>query len=162
MANGLNERQKKFAEEYVICLNASEAARRAGYQGEDESIWVTASRLLRNAKVRAHVDKLLSEQSASRAEIIGRLTSIARSDMGDFIDPATLTVNMRQAKENGLTHLVKKIKQTIISQDDRQTEIFEFELHDAQTALVHLGKVHGIFNEKTELSGEVTIKIVRE
>ena len=43
-------RQRRFVEAFFTSRTATEAARRAGYK-DGSSIWVTASRLLRNAKV---------------------------------------------------------------------------------------------------------------
>lgn len=66
----LNHRQQKFADLYEG--NATEAARRAGYEGSDQTLATTGSRLLRVAEVRAAIDaRLLGENArriASRAE----------------------------------------------------------------------------------------------
>mgnify|MGYP003444099325 CR=1 FL=1 len=52
----LTPRQEQFVENYVLCDNATEAARRAGY-GE-RGAGVTATRLLKNANVLAAIDVL--------------------------------------------------------------------------------------------------------
>lgn len=52
--NKLTPRQEQFVENYVLCGNATEAARRAGY-GE-RGAGVTATRLLKNASVLAAID----------------------------------------------------------------------------------------------------------
>lgn len=52
----LTPRQEQFVENYVLCGNATEAARRAGY-GE-RGAGVTATRLLKNANVLAAIDVL--------------------------------------------------------------------------------------------------------
>ena len=54
--NKLTPRQEQFVENYVLCGNATEAARRAGY-GE-RGAGVTATRLLKNANVLAAIDVL--------------------------------------------------------------------------------------------------------
>lgn len=60
------DKHKRFAEEYVVDCNGTQAAIRAGYSRKTSS--VQASRLLRNAKVRAAIDSLLAE-SAKRSEL---------------------------------------------------------------------------------------------
>ena len=52
----LTPRQEQFVENYILCGNATEAARRAGY-GE-RGAGVTETRLLKNANVLAAIDVL--------------------------------------------------------------------------------------------------------
>lgn len=151
----LTGKQKAFADHYVATLNATEAARRAGYKGKDDnSLSQIGYENLRKPEIRAYIDELLDAQNMSTQEVIGRLVAQGRSDIGDFIDPATMTLNLRYAQERGISHLIKKIKQTIITTDEQQTEIFEFELYDAQKALEHLGKAKNLFGQKVELTGK--------
>jgi hypothetical protein len=37
---------------------------------------------------------------------------------------------------------------------------WSFEMYDAQAALVHIGKHHGLFVDRQEQSGDVTLRIV--
>lgn len=55
----LTELQRRFVEAYMGAAkgNATEAARIAGYKGDDKSLAATASRLLRNVKVLAAIDE---------------------------------------------------------------------------------------------------------
>jgi len=161
MASKLTGKQKAFVDAYAQTLNATESARRAGYAGDDNTLAVIGHGNLRNHKIQSAIDELLRGQSLSRDEVLGRLSAHARGDIGDFIDPATLTLDIKKAKEAGITHLIKKIKQTITivtdkDGEERQTEIFEFELHDPQKALVHLGKAYAMFTDKVAHEGEVT------
>jgi phage terminase small subunit len=50
-------KMQAFIEQYFIChFNGTKAAKAAGYEGDDATLAVTASRLLRNAKVRTAID----------------------------------------------------------------------------------------------------------
>ncbi|MGA8036478.1 MAG: terminase small subunit [Candidatus Acidiferrales bacterium] len=60
------EKRKRFAEEYAVDCNGTQAAVRAGYSPKTAS--AQASRLLRNAKVRAAIEGLLAEETR-RAEL---------------------------------------------------------------------------------------------
>lgn len=51
----LTPKQKRFCEEYLIDLNATQAAIRAGYSPKTAE--QTASRLLRNVKVQEYIAK---------------------------------------------------------------------------------------------------------
>ena len=57
----LSDKQDRFAREYVVDLNATQAAIRAGYA--ENSAHVTGSRLLSNAKVFARINQLKTEQA---------------------------------------------------------------------------------------------------
>ena len=71
----LTPRQEQFVENYVLCGNATEAARRAGY-GE-RGAGVTATRLLKNANVLAAIDVLRAANAErfalSREAVIAEL-----------------------------------------------------------------------------------------
>ena len=64
--SNLNEKQKRFADEYLIDLNATQAAIRAGYS--PRSAAEQASRLLKNVKVRAYIDERMDENTRYRRE----------------------------------------------------------------------------------------------
>lgn len=59
----LTPKQKRFCEEYLIDLNATQAAIRAGYSPKTAE--QTASRLLRNVKVQEYIAKRQKELSRS-------------------------------------------------------------------------------------------------
>lgn len=79
----LTEKQKKFAEEYVIDLNATQAAIRAGYS--KNSAQEQSSRLLSNVMVLAYVKELREkqqEQSMLDARwVLERLTQVVDRSM---------------------------------------------------------------------------------
>lgn len=74
----LNDKQKAFAEEYVIDMNASRSALAVGYTPRH------AYRLLALDDVRAYMDwlndSLRSDRVARKQEVMERLTKIARGD----------------------------------------------------------------------------------
>ena len=87
----MTEKQKKFAEEYLIDLNATRAYK-AAYPNvkKDAAASASASQLLRNPKVRAYIDERLdeihSEKTADAQEVIEYLTSVLRGEsMSDEI-----------------------------------------------------------------------------
>lgn len=67
-SNGLNARQARFVDEYLIDLNATAAYQRAGYSGSGNVAEAAASRLLSNVKVRAAI-AAAQEKRAQRTEI---------------------------------------------------------------------------------------------
>ncbi len=140
---GLTNKRRVFIEEYLQCWNATEAARRAGYKKPRQM----GSRLLSIVDIRQEVDKRIEEKAMSADEVLERLAEHARSDIDDCLttDHGVVMVDWEKLKAKGLTHLVKKFKQT-------KTGI-EVEFYDAQSALVHLGKHHKLFVDRTEITG---------
>ena len=85
MENGMTEKQKIFADEYIICLNATRAYKKA-YPNvkKDEVARANGSRLLTNANVKAYIDeqleKLHSERVADQQEVMEYLTAVMRGE----------------------------------------------------------------------------------
>jgi phage terminase small subunit len=81
----LNERQKAFADHYIECGNASEAARRAGYKAENAD--VTGPRLLGNVGISSYIDERLKAASekriASADEVLEFFSAVMRGEVKD-------------------------------------------------------------------------------
>ena len=79
----MTEKQKIFADEYIIDLNATRAYK-AAYPSvkKDNVASAAASRMLGNVKVKAYIDeqleKLKSERVADQQEVLEFLTSVMR------------------------------------------------------------------------------------
>lgn len=150
---GLSNKQRAFIEEYLKDFNATQAAIRAGYS--ERSAGVIGSQNLKKLNISEEIKRRIEEKTMSANEVLIRLADIARSDMGDFLrfiegikDPY---LDLEGAKEKGLLKLVKKFK---YNSDGRP----EIELYDAHSALVDIGKAHGLFSDRIELTGDITIK----
>jgi phage terminase small subunit len=156
----LTKKRRVFVEEYLQCWNATEAAKRAGYS--ERTARQQGSRLLTNVDISEEIKKRIGENAMSADEVLVRLGDMARGDIGDFTDIESMSFNtsLKKAKELGLTHLIKKVKQrTTITQkkdgDEEENHWIELELYDAQAALVHLGKHHGIFKDGSKVNVNV-------
>lgn len=152
MAN-LTTLQRKFINEYLLCGNATEAASRAGYKGDRETLAVTGHRTLRNAKVSAEIEARMKEHAMSANEVLFRLTQHGRSDLRDFMD-----LSVGELKEHPSAQVIKKLKhkkRTIIPKqkdaDPIVEETIEIELYDAQSALEKLGRYHELFVNRTKV-----------
>jgi phage terminase small subunit len=137
-----------FIAHYCDCWNGAEAARRAGYA--EKSANVEGARLLANASISAAIKEHI-DQIMPAGEVLQRLADHARTDMDDFTDAETATLNLGKAKRAGKMHLIKKFSRT---ETDKSTHV-SIELHDAQSALEKLGKYHGLFRDRVEHSGRV-------
>lgn len=156
MAFRWTNKKRAFIEFYLIYWNASKAAREAGYS--KKTAYAIGHKLLKEAEIKAEIQRRLTELQASADEVIQRLSDQARSDIGDFMDIGSMgfSLDLNKAKELGLTHLIKKVKQrttTTLHKDGTEEERhwIEVELYDAQAALVHLGRHHKLFTDRLEL-----------
>lgn len=87
MVAELTDRQRRFVEQYLVDLNATQAAIRAGYSPKTAN--EQGARLLANVSVRAEVQRAQNERSA-RTEItqdmvLQRWWEIATADVNDLI-----------------------------------------------------------------------------
>ncbi|MBP3272596.1 MAG: terminase small subunit [Ruminococcus sp.] len=78
----LTEKQKRFCEEYLIDLNATQAAIRAGYK--EKTAYAQGQRLLKKVEAQEYLQELMNERS-KRTEItadrvLRELAAIAFSD----------------------------------------------------------------------------------
>lgn len=156
----LKARHRLFADYIASGYTQTDAARLAGYKGDDGTLASTGSKLVRNPKIKAYLEKVLAEKRASASEILGGLALIARASMADFLDipdeaDRDVVVNLRKAAERGQLAALKKFKQvTKKSLDAEGTEhsvtITEIELHDPLRARKMLIDVLGLAKHPEE------------
>lgn len=73
----LNDKQRRFVEEYLIDLNATAAYKRAGYTAKGNAAEVNAARLLRNAQVASEIKIAMDK----RSEKVGRTAEDVLRDL---------------------------------------------------------------------------------
>lgn len=128
----LTIKQKKFADEYIISGNASEAAIKAGYKNE-----VSGRENLQKPTIKNYIDERMKELEqeaiANQTEVLKFLTSIMRGE---------------------------QTEQTLISdgseQGQRITNI-EVSAKDRIKAAELLGKRYGSWTDKVDLSSDLTL-----
>lgn len=84
----ITPRQERFCEEYVVDLNGTQAAIRAGYA--EKGAHTEAGRMLRNAAVRNYIEELQTGRRRVREiradRILDTLEAIAYGDVSCFFD----------------------------------------------------------------------------
>jgi len=161
----LTAKQDRFVAEYLIDLNATQAAIRAGYS--EKTAAEQASRLLTNVKVSEAVQaamKARSERTEIDADwVLKRLARDATADLADLYDESG---TLRPVKEwplvwrTGLVAGVETIQERSGSDPDGNptfATVRKLKLLD-RTKLVELIGKHvdvGAFKEKVEHSGEI-------
>ena len=149
----LTNKQRVFVEEYLVCWNATEAARRAGYRNPE----VMGCRLKKVKEVGELIEVRIADKAMSADEVLLRLGEHARGNLGDFIRVNEVTgeayIDLAAAKAAGKLHLLRSY------QGPSDKSAAKIELYDAQAALVHLGRHHSLFVDRTSLNGELNVSV---
>lgn len=150
----LTFKQRAFVEAYLANgFNGTEAARTAGYKGNDNVLAVVAYENIRKPKIAALIQERMNEMAMPANEAMARLSMSARSDLGQFIGLSEV-----QLKQHPQSFLLKKVKFTRRTggrdEDAWSEEKVELELYDAQAAQLAIIKEHHLIaGEATELVG---------
>lgn len=158
MADELTDKQALFVQYYLEDMNATRAAKKAGYSAKTAR--QMGSENLSKPDIRAAIEKELERRVMSRSEVLTRLGDQARADMRDLIG-----LSPKQLKRHPDGRLIKKIEHTIVKITDTiAEEKIKIELYDAQAALVHLGKYHALFVERqrVETWEDEAIRLIRD
>lgn len=78
----LNEKQKRFIEEYLLDMNATKAAERAGYS--KKTAYAIGWNNLRKPEIRAAIDRRLDEISLTAKETIKEISAIAKGNLNKY------------------------------------------------------------------------------
>jgi len=86
----LNDKQRRFCEEYLVDLNATQAYLRAGYEVSEKTASTNSSRMLANAKVAAHIQALKkgrAERTGTDADmVVQQWREIAMANPNDLME----------------------------------------------------------------------------
>lgn len=138
----LTPKQQRFVEEYLVDLNGKQAAIRAGYSPNCAE--VTASRLLRNAKVAAAVAQARRERAERTAVtqdgVVQALARIAFSDVRELFDEHGNPLPPHRLPDQ----VGGAVASITIGEDARSVRI---QMCDKLRALALLGKHLGLFKE---------------
>ena len=146
----MTEKQKRFIEEYLIDLNATQAAIRAGYSPDTaKSI---GSENLTKPDIKAQIARAMAERSrrtgVNADRVVMELAKIAFVNANDVIDPKTATIKEGALPED--TAAIQSVKVKTFGEDGLEREI---KMADKLKALELLGKHLGMFRDKLEVSG---------
>jgi len=154
--SALNPRRKTFVVEYVVCGNAAEAARRAGYSARTADR--IGSRLLSIVEVRACVraaNAVRLRSAAVRADdVIRELAAVAFARMGELAEWKPNGVTVRDSK--GLGDAAMAAVCEIGQEDTKFGKTVRVKQHDKVRALELLGRRFGLWEDEGKLP-EVTV-----
>lgn len=161
----MTEKQKIFADEYLIGLNATRAYK-AAYPSvkNDETAAAAAARMLRNVKVQKYISDRMEERQkrteVTQDRVVEELAAIAFSKVTDYVE----------IRSNGAIGVVI-IKPTSELSDVQIRAIagikegangIELKLNDKEKALELLGRHLGMWNDKLEIKTPAIDESIKE
>ena len=167
----LTVKQQKFADEYIISGNATASYKKAGYSVKsDNAAAVEASKLLRNPKVKAYIDKRLAEieskKIAKADEVLQTFTLILRQELTEEkVEINPLSGNFIKIQRKPSINEVVRAGQELMKRypNDLELEKSKVELEKMKKELelvkIQLGEVEEEddgFLEALEYAGEQT------
>lgn len=132
-------KQQRFADEYIISANATQAAIKAGYSKKYAN--TNASKLLQNTTIKSYIDERLAElqsqKVADQQEVLEYLTSVMRGE---------------------------ETEQTIIGVGELGQELTDIEVSakDRIKAAELLGKRYRLWTDKQEVEVQGTVVFANE
>lgn len=133
----MTAKQKRFCQEYLIDLNATQAAIRAGYS--EKTAYSVGQRILKNVEVKKYIaeqlEQIKNEKIADAQEVLEYLTSVMRGEQKEQV-PLMMIDGGQTLVEKGIS------------------------AKDRLKAAELLGKRYALFTEKLEVEGTTAIQIV--
>lgn len=157
----MTEKQKLFADEYLIDLNATRAYR-AAYPSvkKDETAAVAAARMLRNVKVAKYIQERMEERQkrteVTQDRVLQELAYIAFAKITDYVEVQNSVVKIKNT--DGLTE--EQIR-AIAGIKESKSGI-ELKLNDKEKAMELLGRHLGMWNDKLDIRAPAIDESIKE
>lgn len=161
----LNAKQRRFVDEYLIDLNATQAAIRAGYSAKTAN--EQGSRLLANVSVQAALSDRMKDRERrteiTQDKVLAELAKIGFADIRNALawGPEVMVVDEETgetAVSNGVALIpsgkIDDDTASAISEISQTAQGIKIKMHDKRAALVDIGRHLGMFKDKVEVTGK--------
>lgn len=139
----LSVRQEKFVEGILQGKSGAQAVRDAGYKTKNPRD--TAAKIHTNSYIQERIKARVAESGVESNEVIGTLASQMRADLSDILPEDEI---LKRARENSVSHLIKKLKvKTYHTKSGNKVITHELEMYSAQEAAKQLCNVMGLNKE---------------
>lgn len=166
----LTPKQERFVAEYLLDLNATQAAIRAGYS--ERTAYSQGQRLLKNVEVQEAIakgqQKTADKLEVTKERIVEELAKIGFANMQDYMranhdgDPVLDFSGLTRDQAAALSEVTVEDFKDGRGEDARDVRRIKFKLHDKKGALVDLAKMLGFMVDKVEHSGEINLTVSSE
>lgn len=152
----LNPKQLRFAQEYVIDLNATLAARRAGYSVKSAE-WI-GCRLTKNVKVAAEIERLQAEIAnklgITAERVLDEIAKLAFNDPRKFFDEDGRIKPVKELDDDTAMSLagIETFHKIIGDEKDGMAVVTKVRISDKRSSLELLGRHLKLFTDKLEVN----------
>lgn len=158
----LNDKQRRFVEEYLKDLNATQAAIRAGYS--TKTAGSQAFDLLKKPEIQEAITEAMKRRETRTAitqdKVLKELAKIGFSNMADYMrvgedgDPYLDFSKLDRDQAAALVEVTVEDFKDGRGEDARDVRRVKFKLADKRAALVDIGKHLGMFKDRVEFTGK--------
>ena len=144
----MTEKQRRFCDEYLISLNATQAAIKAGYS--ENSAKQIGQENLTKPDIKKYIDDRMAEKEkkliADQDEVMKYLSAVMRREMKESV-----VVTLQNKVEKWVTdENTGKLKKQTVTEESPAVVDIPARLSDANKAAELLGKRYGIFKDKVQ------------
>lgn len=153
----MNTRQQLFVLEYRKDLNATQAAIRAGYAKKGAE--VTGSKLLRNPKVAAAVEKATARQlesaELSAVRVLEEMRRLGFSNVQDLFDANgdMIPIHKLTREQAACISSIEVVMKNATAGDGKIDRVLKFRMWDKRATLEMLGKHFALLTERVQIEG---------
>lgn len=156
----LTEKQKLFADEYLIDLNATGAYRRAGYSAKGNSAEVCASQLLSNPKVQSYVKERMAQRQKrteiTQDRVLAEYAKLAFLDPRKFYDDSGALIPVHKLDADvaaALSGMEVSVSRSGEDRDGNATyeDVKKIKFIDKKGALDSVARHLGMFIDRSEV-----------
>lgn len=153
--NGFNGKRLRFVQEYLIDMNATRAAIRAGYS--EKTAYSQGQRLLKNVEIQAALQKAMTKRSertqVTQDQVVAELARIAFADMSAYATWGEDGVTLEGSEDMmpNQTAVVGEVSET----RTKDGGTIRFKLHDKTRALELLGRHLAMFTDVQRVTGDL-------
>lgn len=152
----LTPKQKRFCDEYLIDLNATQAAIRAGYSEKTARQMGTEN--LSKPSIREYIDERMKEKEAAlvadQDEVMRYLTAVMRREKTEHI-----VVTLSEERSTYVPDETGTMRKQTVKKEVPQIVEIPAQLRDANKAAELLGKAYGIYTDKVEAEVDMDLTI---
>lgn len=154
----MTPKQDQFVREYLIDLNATQAAIRAGFSAA--TAYSQGQRLLKNveiaAAIQAEQDKRAERTAVTADRVLVELALIGFANMRDYLsitsegEPFINLSTLSREQAAAISEVTVEDFKDGRGEDARDVRRVKFKLVDKRAALVDMGRHLGMFTDKVE------------
>jgi len=162
MAKKLTDKQKRFADEYLIDLNATQAAIRAGYS--EKTAEQMGYKLVQNSLVSEYIQqqqkRLQKKTNITQERVLAELEKIGFASITDYLEYKTIIREVEKDRDGNPQY---DWAMSVLARDSTEVDgapiqevsigkdgTFKFKLYDKVKALEQIGRHLGLFDKGSD------------